>query len=79
MLTADAAANRAALVDVPSMWDPAVDRVIPNDAQGSFLVIKLEGRQGPNQGSQMPLNQPALDDIDLTNIRNWIDNGAPNN
>ena len=30
-------------------------------------------------GGRMPLNGTALDNIDLTNIKNWINNGAPNN
>ena len=55
----------------------AIIRVIPNDAQGSYLVIKLEGRQ--TVGERMPRGGTPLDAIDLGNIRNWIDTGAPNN
>jgi hypothetical protein len=55
----------------------AIVRVIPNDAQGSYLVIKLEGRQ--SVGERMPRGASPLDATDLTNIRNWIDTGAPNN
>jgi hypothetical protein len=50
-------------------------RVAPGDAQDSYLVIKLEGRQAA--GSRMPLTGCCLDDIDIGNIRKWIDNGAP--
>lgn len=64
------------LVDVQAMSE-SVLRVIPGDANGSYLVIKLEGRQ--TVGARMPLNGAALDNIDLTNIKNWINNGAPNN
>ncbi|RMH12875.1 MAG: hypothetical protein D6701_13015 [Gemmatimonadetes bacterium] len=52
-------------------------RVLPGDPQNSYIVIKLEGRQ--SVGSRMPLGQAPLDNIDLTNIRNWISSGAPNN
>lgn len=65
------------LVNVVAFGDAAFQRVKPNDAQNSYLVLKLEGRQ--TVGARMPLNGPALDNIDLTNIRNWIDTGAPNN
>lgn len=76
MLTASAAANFGMLVNVAATSE-SFTRVVPNDAQNSYLVIKLEGRQ--LVGGPMPLNQGGLDNIDLTNIRNWIDNGAPNN
>jgi hypothetical protein len=65
------------LVNVTSFSDAAFRRVKPNDAQNSYLVMKLEGRQ--TVGARMPLNSTALDNIDLTNIRNWINTGAPNN
>jgi hypothetical protein len=64
------------LVNVQALSERVV-RVIPGDANGSYLVIKLEGRQ--TAGARMPLNGTALDNIDLTNIKNWINNGAPNN
>lgn len=53
------------------------DRVTPFDAENSYLVIKVEGRQ--SIGERMPFGGPALDSIDIQNIRNWIDNGAENN
>lgn len=67
----------AALVGVASTNEPNRTRVIPGNAQDSYLVIKLEGRQ--QVGTQMPQGRSALDNIDLTNIRNWIDQGAANN
>lgn len=66
----------AELVNVTAQGEEIV-RVIPGDAEGSYLVIKIEGRQ--EFGSRMPLSGSALDNIDVTNIRNWIDNGAENN
>lgn len=64
------------LVNVPVVQTSGT-RVIPNDAQNSYLVIKVEGRQ--SVGTQMPQLGTALDSIDITNIRNWIDQGAKNN
>ena len=55
----------------------AIVRVISGDPSGSYLVVKLEGRQ--SVGSRMPLGGTPLDAIDLTNIRNWISQGAKNN
>ncbi len=52
-------------------------RVIPGDPDGSYLLIKLEGRQAV--GDRMPQTGAALDSIDLANIRNWISQGALNN
>ena len=63
MLTASAAANYAMLVDVDAASEN-FKRVLPNDANNSYIVIKLEGRQ--TVGSQMPLSQTPLDNIDLT-------------
>ena len=76
-LTLTSGAAYGNLVGVASTQVPAVDRVIPNDADGSYLVVKLEGRQ--TVGSQMPRGGAALDSIDMRNIKNWINNGAPNN
>jgi hypothetical protein len=55
----------------------AVARVIPGDANGSYLIVKVEGRQ--TVGNQMPPSGSALDNIDLTNLKNWINQGAKNN
>jgi hypothetical protein len=68
--------SHAALVGVRSTNEPSQTRVIAGNAQGSYLVIKLEGRQ--QVGTQMPQGRGTLDNIDLTNIRNWIDQGAAN-
>jgi putative intracellular protease/amidase len=72
-----AGAAFASLVNVVAFSDAAFSRVTPNDAQNSYLVMKVEGRQ--TAGGRMPLGGANLDNIDLTNIRNWIDTGAPNN
>ncbi|HSG46352.1 MAG TPA: hypothetical protein VLA43_00930 [Longimicrobiales bacterium] len=64
------------LVNVQATSEPVV-RVIPGDATGSYLVIKLEGRQ--TVGARMPEGGTPLDAIDMGNIRNWINQGAKNN
>ena len=77
-LSTSASANHTRLVNVTSPNSGEV-YVIPNDAQNSYLVKKLENRQGSGNGSRMPLGGSALDNVDLTNIKNWINTGAPNN
>ena len=61
---------------MPAQSEAGKIRVIPGNAQDSYLVIKIEGRQGV--GSRMPVGG-ALDAVDITNIRNWINEGAKNN
>ena len=77
-LSSTAATSYASLVGVESPTSSQI-RVIIGDAANSYLVKKLENRQGAGNGVQMPRNAPALDNIDLTNIKNWINTGAPNN
>ena len=54
--------------------EPSFLRVEPGDPDNSYVIIKLEGRQ--SVGARMPLGAPFLDNIDLTNIRNWNSQGA---
>ena len=77
-LTANASTSRSQLVGVESPVSGEI-RVIANDAANSYLVKKLEGTQGSGNGDRMPRSGSALDNIDLTNIKNWINTGAPNN
>ncbi len=65
------------IVNVDSTQVPSKKRVLPNDAQNSYLVEKIEGRQ--SEGSRMPLNRNALSSTQIQNIRNWINQGAQNN
>jgi len=64
------------LVNV-DVFETSGKRVIPGDAQNSYIVIKVEGRQAV--GVQMPSGLPPLDSIDVANLRNWIDQGAKDN
>lgn len=67
----------ANLVNVDSTQDPSKKRVLPNDAENSYLVIKIEGRQ--SVGGRMPLNRTPLSSNQIQNIKNWINKGAKNN
>ena len=75
-LNLQAGASYSNLVNVMATSEPVV-RVIPSDADGSYLVVKLESRQ--TVGASMPLGGQPLDQTDITNIRNWITQGANNN
>jgi hypothetical protein len=66
----------ANLVDVDATQENFV-RVVPRNSAQSYLVIKLEGNQAV--GVRMPVGGAALDSIDLSNIKNWINSGAENN
>jgi hypothetical protein len=77
-LTSSAATSFANLVGVTSGNSGEV-YVIANDAVNSYLVKKLEGTQGSGNGNRMPSGGAVLDNIDITNIKNWINTGAGNN
>jgi len=64
------------LVNAPAQGESGKVRVIPGNATDSYLVVKLEGRQ--TFGTNMPVGG-SLNQVDLTNIRNWINQGAKNN
>ncbi len=66
------------LVNQPSSQEQDLLLVKPSDAENSYLVIKIEGRQ--TSGTQkMPINKSALSDDEIQLIRNWIDKGAEQN
>jgi hypothetical protein len=70
-----AAGAYAALVNVASPATGEI-RVIPNNANDSYMVKKLEGRQ--SVGDRMPLGG-QIGATDLANVKNWINQGAKNN
>jgi hypothetical protein len=59
----------AFLVNEDATQEPLI-RVDPGNANQSYLIIKVEGRQPV--GNRMPPSGQALDNIDLTNLKNWI-------
>ena len=70
------AANYANIVNVSSDTEREFLLIDPFDATNSYIVIRVEGRQ--RIGVTMPIGA-SVDSIDLTNLKNWINNGAPNN
>ena len=70
--------NYANIVNVRALQEAEFLLVEPFDATNSYLIIRLEDRQSPGL-LRMPPSGPLLDSIDLTNLRNWINNGAPDN
>ena len=65
------------LVNVPSRGRPATTRVMPGDAEGSYLIHKVDGRS-TIAGLRMPPNGPYLTDGQIAVMRRWIENGAAN-
>ena len=69
----------AQLVGVASIQKPGAVRVVPGDAENSYLVHKLDGRSGI-VGQRMPRNAgPFLTEGQMLIIRRWINQGAQNN
>ena len=67
------------LVGVPSTQRPDVLRVAAGDPDNSYLVHKIEGRQGI-VGLRMPrAGPPHMTDGQIQIIRRWIEIGAPRN
>jgi hypothetical protein len=64
------------IVNVASTQDPTKNLITPSDAQNSYIVIKLEGRQ--TTGVRMPFGG-NLSSVRIQNIKNWINQGANNN
>ncbi len=60
-----------------------MDRVEPGDSTLSYVMHKLDGSHGDAAvggfGSQMPLSGCCLDQATRDGIRDWIDEGAPDN
>ena len=76
-LTHDAAYEQ--LVNVVSSRKPGAVRVIPGDAENSYLVHKVEG--APDiAGVRMPFSGPPyLTDGQILILKRWIAVGAPRN
>jgi len=69
----------ASLVSVASRGKTGAVRVIPGDADSSYIVQKLEGRPGI-VGERMPrTGGPYLTEGQMTILKRWIATGANNN
>jgi len=67
------------LSNIASVGKPGAVRVIPGNPSGSYLIQKLEGASDI-VGLRMPRNGPPfLTTEQVALIRQWIQNGAPNN
>jgi hypothetical protein len=66
----------ANLVNINAIAEAGKIRVIPNDADNSYLLIRLEGRQ--SVGGKMPPGG-SLSANRIQTIKNWINQGAQNN
>ncbi|MFC3123324.1 hypothetical protein [Agaribacter flavus] len=67
--------TRTNLINVDSATNPTFKRVLPGDAENSFLYLKISG--APIAGNQMPLGEAPLDATTQETIKQWINNGAP--
>jgi Bacterial Ig domain len=73
----------ASVVNVPSIEQPTLDRIKPNDPVNSYLIDKIEGAAGIT-GGRMPLGcgsvaDPCLDQATIDMVKAWISQGALNN
>ena len=58
-------------------YDPSYPtRVIPGDADNSFLIKKLEGHLAEGEGVPMPLNAESISVENIEIVRQWINDGA---
>jgi len=73
----------ASVVTVPSLEQPTLDRIKPNDPANSYLIQKIEGAAGIT-GSRMPFGcgsvaNPCLDQATIDLVKAWVSQGALNN
>lgn len=59
--------------DVAPRW-----RVLPNEPDSSYIIQKVTS-DSPKSGNRMPLGGPPLSQGEIQLIRDWIEEGAPNN
>jgi hypothetical protein len=71
-------ATFAALVNVTSLENAGLKRVLPGDPANSYIINKLEGT---NLGgtARMPLTGGFLDQATIDTVKTWITEGAQNN
>ncbi len=70
--------SHAGLVNQRSVQDPDLTIVVPGDSGSSLLFLKVSSNSPP-VGERMPFGGPRLAQSDIDLIRDWIDQGAPNN
>ena len=62
------------LVNVTAVGNNSFQRVLPDDPDNSYLVLKVIG--DPRAGARMPLGGTALSDENIQLIEAWIEQGA---
>jgi hypothetical protein len=70
-------ASHGQLVNVASVEAPTFMRVMPDEPDSSYLIMKLG--DSPPSGGRMPLSAAPLSSGEVLIIRDWISGGAPNN
>ena len=70
--------SRGNLVNVPSQEVPKLLRVAPGNPDQSYMVRKIEGAAGII-GARMPRGRDPLSQEEINTIRQWIQDGAPDN
>jgi hypothetical protein len=79
-LNLEAGQSYASVVNVASQARPAFLRVKPGQSDSSFLYLATSTIVAERQNYyRMPLTEYPLPDPVRETIRNWINNGAPNN
>jgi hypothetical protein len=66
----------ANIVNRPSVENPSLLRISPNDPTNSYMYRKITG--AGITGVRMPQGQAPLTDAQINLIRDWIRRGAPN-
>ena len=69
----------AKLVDVPSVEDPEVNRVLPGNPNQSYLFWKITDNDGIGLTEPMPLGGYPMSQRNIRMIQRWIEQGAPDN
>jgi hypothetical protein len=78
MLRLESGMSWANLVDVASMEQPTVKRVVAGDPANSYLFQKITNAPGIS-GSPMPLGSFPMSQPEIDTIEAWIAQGAPDN
>ena len=77
-LSLQPASSYANLVNVVSEEsNDGLERVLPGDADNSFLVHKLRGTLELGEGERMPRGGPYLDSAAIQLVTDWVTGGAP--
>ena len=76
-MSLEAGSSYTSLVGAPSSLVPSLRRVAPAKPDSSLVLLVLSAPRGSVR--RMPLTTYPLPDAVVQTIRNWIQNGAPNN